>query len=53
MFTLYALDSLLNLPGGATEADIKKAMDGHILGREHQRGGVQSGSLAGSWVGSW
>jgi Raf kinase inhibitor-like YbhB/YbcL family protein len=32
MFTLYALDTMLNLPGGATEADVKKAMDGHILG---------------------
>jgi len=32
MFTLYALDAALTLPGGATEADIKKAMDGHILG---------------------
>jgi len=32
MFTLYALDATLSLPGGATEADIKKAMDGHILG---------------------
>jgi Raf kinase inhibitor-like YbhB/YbcL family protein len=32
LFTLYALDTALNLPGGATEADVKKAMDGHILG---------------------
>jgi hypothetical protein len=23
---------MLTLPGGATEADVKKAMDGHILG---------------------
>jgi hypothetical protein len=32
MFTLYALDQMLNVPGGATEADVRKAMDGHILG---------------------
>jgi len=32
MFTLFALDSMLNLPGGATETEIRKAMDGHILG---------------------
>jgi Raf kinase inhibitor-like YbhB/YbcL family protein len=32
LFNLFALDSMLNLPAGATEADIKKAMDGHILG---------------------
>ena len=32
LFTLYALDTTLTLPAGATETDIKKAMDGHILG---------------------
>ncbi len=32
LFTLYALDQPLNVPGGATEADVKKAIDGHILG---------------------
>ena len=32
LFNLYALDTTLNLPAGATEADIKKAMDGHIIG---------------------
>jgi Raf kinase inhibitor-like YbhB/YbcL family protein len=32
LFNLFALDSMLSLPAGATEADIKKAMDGHILG---------------------
>ena len=32
MFTLFALDTMLNLPGGATETEIRKAMDGHILG---------------------
>src|SRR5262245_24562641 len=32
LFTLYALDAPLTLPGGATEVDVRKAMDGHILG---------------------
>jgi Raf kinase inhibitor-like YbhB/YbcL family protein len=32
LFTLYALDQTLNVPGGGTEAELKKAMDGHILG---------------------
>jgi len=32
LFTLYALDQMLPTPGGATEAEIKKAIDGHILG---------------------
>jgi len=32
MFNLFALDTMLNLPGGATETEIRKAMDGHILG---------------------
>jgi Raf kinase inhibitor-like YbhB/YbcL family protein len=32
LFTLYALDQPLNVPGGATEAELKKAMDGHIIG---------------------
>jgi len=32
MFNLFALDTKLDLPAGATEADIRKAMDGHILG---------------------
>jgi phosphatidylethanolamine-binding protein (PEBP) family uncharacterized protein len=32
LFNLFALDTKLDLPGGATEADIRKAMDGHILG---------------------
>jgi Raf kinase inhibitor-like YbhB/YbcL family protein len=30
-FRLYALDSQITLPPGATEADLKKAMEGHIL----------------------
>jgi Raf kinase inhibitor-like YbhB/YbcL family protein len=32
LFTLFALDTTLSLPGGATETEIRKAMDGHILG---------------------
>ena len=32
LFTLYALDQPLSVPGGATEAEVRKAMDGHILG---------------------
>ena len=32
LFTLYALDLPLNVPGGATETELKKAMDGHIIG---------------------
>jgi Raf kinase inhibitor-like YbhB/YbcL family protein len=30
-FKLYALDRLLNLPSGATKAEVEKAMKGHIL----------------------
>jgi len=32
MFNLFALDQMLSVPGGATEAEVRKAMDGHILG---------------------
>lgn len=32
-FTLYALDTVLNLKEGATKAELLKAMEGHILGR--------------------
>jgi Raf kinase inhibitor-like YbhB/YbcL family protein len=32
-FTLYALDTVLNLKEGATKADLNKAMDGHILAK--------------------
>lgn len=32
VFKLYALDTLLNLPPGATKAQVEKAMQGHILG---------------------
>lgn len=31
MFKLYALDAELNLPEGATKAEIEKAMAGHVL----------------------
>lgn len=37
-FALYALDTKLDLPQGASRADIEKAMDGHVLG-----GGVYVG----------
>jgi Raf kinase inhibitor-like YbhB/YbcL family protein len=30
-FTLYALDTSLGLPAGATKADVERAMQGHIL----------------------
>lgn len=30
-FKLYALDTVLNLPAGATKSDLLKAMEGHIL----------------------
>jgi len=32
LFNLFALDTTLNLPKGASEDDVRKAMDGHILG---------------------
>jgi Raf kinase inhibitor-like YbhB/YbcL family protein len=31
-FRLYALDTTLNLPGGANRAQVRSAMQGHILG---------------------
>jgi hypothetical protein len=31
IFTLYALDTKLNLPGGATRTQVEEAMQGHIL----------------------
>jgi len=31
MFKVYALDAMLDLPAGATKADLEKAMEGHIL----------------------
>ena len=30
-FKLYALDTLLNLPEGATKAQVEKSMEGHII----------------------
>jgi Raf kinase inhibitor-like YbhB/YbcL family protein len=33
VFTLYALDAKLNLPVGATRAQVEAAMQGHILAR--------------------
>ena len=33
VFTLYALDSMLSLPEGASHTDVATAMQGHILGR--------------------
>ncbi len=33
VFTLYALDTTLNLPVGATRAQVEAAMQGHILAR--------------------
>ncbi|MGB9409561.1 MAG: YbhB/YbcL family Raf kinase inhibitor-like protein [Terracidiphilus sp.] len=33
VFTLYALDAKLNLPVGATRAQVEGAMQGHILAR--------------------
>jgi Raf kinase inhibitor-like YbhB/YbcL family protein len=33
IFTLYALDARLNLPVGATRAQVEEAMQGHILAR--------------------
>jgi len=32
MFNLFALDTMLSLPKGASEDDVRKAMDGHIIG---------------------
>ena len=32
-FKLYGLDTTLGLQGGATKADVEKAMQGHVLGQ--------------------
>ena len=32
-FELYALDTKLDLPAGASRADLLKAMDGHVVGK--------------------
>jgi len=33
IFELYALDQKLDLPAGATRADLLKAMEGHVIGK--------------------
>ena len=33
VFELYALDTKLDLPAGASRADLLKAMDGHVIGK--------------------
>jgi Raf kinase inhibitor-like YbhB/YbcL family protein len=33
IFELYALDQKVDLPAGATRADLLKAMDGHVIGK--------------------
>lgn len=40
-FTLYALDTDLNLRPGAMKAELVKAMDGHILGKTELTGKYQ------------
>lgn len=40
-FNLYALDTLLELPGGATKEQLLEAMEGHVLGRGEFVGTVQ------------
>ena len=37
-FKLYALDTMLNLPDGATKQHVEAAMKGHILGEAHLMG---------------
>lgn len=32
-FKLYALDTMLDLPAGASKADVLQAMEGHVLGQ--------------------
>jgi len=40
-FKLYALDTTLDLPSGATKADLLKAMDGHVLAQGQLMGTYQ------------
>ncbi len=40
-FKLYALDTMLDLPEGATKQDLEKAMKGHILGQGQLMGTYQ------------
>ena len=42
-FKLYALDSLLDLPVGATKDEVEEAMEGHILGSCHLMGRYEKG----------
>jgi Raf kinase inhibitor-like YbhB/YbcL family protein len=42
-FRLYALDIMLNLPSGATKAELEGAMDQHILGQGTLMGVYQRG----------
>ncbi|HHS96536.1 MAG TPA: YbhB/YbcL family Raf kinase inhibitor-like protein, partial [Chloroflexi bacterium] len=37
-FRLYALDTTLDLPSGATKGDVLQAMEGHILGQAELMG---------------
>ena len=41
LFKVYALDTVLDLAGGATKGDLLAAMEGHILG---------GGELTGEFV---
>ena len=43
LFHVYALDTVLDLPGGATRAEFIKAIDGHVL---------SAGVIRGEFVGS-
>lgn len=37
-FTVFALDARLGLPAGATESDVRAAMEGHVLGQTRLTG---------------
>jgi Raf kinase inhibitor-like YbhB/YbcL family protein len=37
-FKLYALDGMLDLSEGASKADVKKAMEGHVLAKSELMG---------------
>ncbi len=43
VFNIYALDTVLDLPGGATRAEFMQAIDGHVL---------SAGVIKGEFVGS-
>lgn len=40
-FKLYALDTMIQLPEGATKEQLEKAMEGHVLGRAELVGTYQ------------